>query len=41
MIGKFDHSLFSEIREKKLALLLASEVIESEKTWLQYDFEQS
>ena len=37
--GKFDDELFAEIREKKLATLLATEVIEDESTWLSYDFE--
>ena len=32
--GVFDNELFAEIREKKLATLLASEVIENEKKWL-------
>ena len=36
---EFDEELFTEIREKKLATLLATEVIENEQGWLQYDFE--
>jgi len=39
--GEFDEELFSEIREKKLATLLATEVIENEYKWLNYDFEEA
>lgn len=39
--GVFDEELFAEIREKKLATLLATEVIENEYTWLNYDFEEA
>lgn len=38
---EFDEELFSEIREKKLATLLATEVIENEQNWLQYEFEEA
>lgn len=37
----FDEELFAEIREKKLATLLATEVIENEPQWLNYDFEEA
>ena len=30
-----------EVREKKLATLLASEVIENEHKWLNYEFEEA
>lgn len=39
--GVFDEELFAEIREKKLATLLATEVIENEFKWLSYDFEEA
>ena len=39
--GVFDEELFAEIREKKLATLLATEVIENEFDWLNYDFEEA
>lgn len=39
--GTFDEELFNEIREKKLATLLATEVIENEHKWLNYDFEEA
>jgi hypothetical protein len=39
--GVFDEELFAEIREKKLATLLATEVIENEYQWLNYDFEEA
>lgn len=39
--GVFDEELFAEIREKKLATLLATEVIENEYKWLNYDFEEA
>ena len=39
--GVFDEELFAEIREKKLATLLATEVIENEFEWLNYDFEEA
>ena len=39
--GSFDDELFAEIREKKLATLLATEVIEDEPSWLGYDFEEA
>mmetsp|Transcript_24437 Transcript_24437/g.21692 ORF Transcript_24437/g.21692 Transcript_24437/m.21692 type:complete len:123 (+) Transcript_24437:17-385(+) len=38
---RFDDELFAEIREKKLATLLATEVIEDEPNWLNYDFEEA
>ena len=38
---EFDRELFGEIREKKLATLLATEVIEHENKWLSYDFEDA
>lgn len=37
----FDDDLFAEVREKKLATLLATEVIENEPKWLSYDFEEA
>lgn len=39
--GVFDEELFAEIREKKLATLLATEVIENEYKWLNYEFEEA
>ncbi len=39
--GLFDEELFSEIREKKLATLLAREMIENEPKWLNYEFEEA
>lgn len=39
--GIFDDELFAEIREKKLATLLAREMIENEPKWLGYDFEEA
>ena len=39
--GTFDDELFAEIREKKLATMLATEVIENEPGWLSYDFEEA
>lgn len=39
--NKFDEELFNEIREKKLATLLATEVIENENKWLNYEFEEA
>jgi len=38
---EFDEELFAEIWEKKLATLLATEVIENESKWLNYEFEES
>ena len=39
--GVFDDELFAEIREKKLATLLAREMIETEPKWLNYEFEEA
>lgn len=39
--GVFDDELFAEIREKKLATLLAREMIENEPKWLCYEFEEA
>jgi hypothetical protein len=39
--GLFDEELFAEIREKKLATLLAREMIENEPKWLNYEFEEA
>ena len=39
--GIFDDELFADIREKKLATLLAREMIENEHKWLNYEFEES
>ena len=39
--GHFDEELFAEIREKKLATLLAREMIENEPRWLNYEFEDA
>jgi hypothetical protein len=39
--GIFDDELFADIKEKKLATLLATEVLENEYTWLNYEFEES
>jgi hypothetical protein len=38
---EFDEELFSEVREKKLAILLSDEVHEAENKWLKYDFEEA
>lgn len=37
----FDDELFAEIREKKLATLLCREIVETEPTWLKWDFEEA
>jgi hypothetical protein len=37
----FDEDYFGEVREKRLASLLASDVIENEYKWVNYDFEES
>jgi hypothetical protein len=39
--GVFDDELFAEIREKKLAQLLAREMIDTEPKWLNYEFEEA
>jgi hypothetical protein len=39
--NEFNEGLFAEIREKKLANLLATEVMENEEDWLDYDFEEA
>jgi len=39
--GLFDEELFAEIREKKLAALLAREMIENEPRRLSYEFEEA
>jgi hypothetical protein len=39
--GQFDDELFADIREKKLATLLATEVLDNENSWLNYEFEES
>ena len=39
--GVFDDELFAEIREKKLATMLAREMIETEPKWLNYEFEEA
>ena len=39
--GVFDDEIFAEVREKKLATLLAREMIETEPKWLNYEFEES
>ncbi len=39
--GEFNERLFAEVREKKLANLLATEVMEGENQWLNYEFEHS
>ena len=39
--GLFDEELFAEIREKKLATLLAREMIENDPRWLNYEFEEA
>jgi hypothetical protein len=38
---QFDEAEFQECREKQLANLLASDVQENEREWLNYDFEES
>jgi len=39
--GVFDDELFAEIREKKLATMLAREMVETEPRWLEYGFEEA
>ena len=39
--GQFDEELFGEIREKKLATLLCREIVETEPSWLKWDFEEA
>lgn len=40
MVGdRFDEEVFADLRERKLANLLSSEVAKDEKKWLSYDFE--
>ena len=38
---QFDDEIFQETRERRLAQMLASEVVESEHQWLNYEFEES
>ena len=38
---EFDIDYFEDVREKRLAWLLASDVIENEYKWINYDFEES
>jgi hypothetical protein len=37
----FDDELFNEIREKRLASLLAADVVVNEERWLNYEFEET
>lgn len=37
----FDDEIFQETRERRLAQMLASEVVETEHQWLNYEFEES
>jgi hypothetical protein len=37
----FEEELFQETREKRLAAMLASEVVETEHQWLNYEFEEA
>lgn len=37
----FDEELFQETREKRLAAMLANEVVETEHQWLNYEFEEA
>jgi hypothetical protein len=37
----FDDELFAEIREKKLATLLCREIVETEPSWLKWEFEEA
>jgi hypothetical protein len=39
--NNFDDTLFNEVREKRLATLLATDVIETEYKWVHYDFEEA
>jgi hypothetical protein len=39
--NQFDEEGFNEVREKRLASLLASDVIENDYKWINYDFEES
>lgn len=38
---QFDEETFQETREKRLAAMLASEVVETEHQWLNYEFEEA
>ena len=38
---QFDEDFFGEVREKRLAALLATDVMENEYKWVNYDFEES
>ena len=38
---KFDEDYFTEIREKKLAILLAQEVIDNDESWTNYEMEEA
>ena len=38
---QFDEEGFNEVREKRLASLLASDVVETDYKWVNYDFEES
>jgi hypothetical protein len=39
--GQFDEEFFSDTRERKLVMLLAREMIDTEPKWLNYEFEQA
>ena len=40
-VEQFDEEIFQETRERRLAQMLASEVVETEHQWLIYEFEES
>lgn len=40
-VDHFDEEIFQETRERRLAQMLASEVVETEHQWLNYEFEES
>jgi hypothetical protein len=39
--GGFDENYFSDVREKRLAAMLATDVMETEFRWVNYDFEEA
>jgi hypothetical protein len=39
--GMFDEELFVEVREKRLAGLLAGDVMDNEEQWLNYEYEET
>ncbi len=39
--GRFNEEVFMEVRDKRLATLLAQEVIDNEDTWINYEQEEA